>query len=327
MSAQPKISVVIPVKNGAPWLDACIRGIMNQSLFHQTEIIAIDSGSTDDSIAILKKYPVRIYTIPPSGFNHGLTRQYGAELSRGEYVVMTVQDARAMDEFWLQQLMAGFSMAENVAGVCGSQVVPAERDKNPVEWYRPVSKPEMKAYSYQPQEFYALSSFEKMRACGWDDVTAMYRKSVLMEIPFRDTKFAEDAIWAKEALLAGYTVVYNSAAKVYHFHHEDFDYSFRRNLTVMYIRYKQFGCTYNRPTQNLKEFLSPIKTILFSKPLSLHEKWKWFFYNREQFKGRQKAYDVFAAALAEGEEKLDAVHEEICGKPPVHQKKMANSAA
>src|SRR4051812_45617109 len=90
----PKISVVIPVKNGAYWLDECIQGIMQQTLFHQTEIIAIDSGSTDRSVEILEKYPVRIYRILPADFNHGLTRNYGAQLSRGEYVVMTVQDAK-----------------------------------------------------------------------------------------------------------------------------------------------------------------------------------------------------------------------------------------
>jgi rhamnosyltransferase len=90
-----KISVVIPVKNGEPWLDECIQGIMSQTLFNQTEIIAIDSGSTDGSLAILEKYPVRIYNLPPAEFNHGLTRNYGVQLCRGEYVVMTVQDAKA----------------------------------------------------------------------------------------------------------------------------------------------------------------------------------------------------------------------------------------
>jgi rhamnosyltransferase len=153
-----KISVVIPVKNGASWLDACIQGIMSQTLFYKTEIIAIDSGSTDDSLAVLNKYPVRIYQIAPAEFNHGLTRNYGVELSRGEYVVMTVQDARPADDQWLEKLLKGFSVAENVAGVCGSQIVPHDRDKNPVDWFRPVSTPTINIYRYNtPEDFWALT--------------------------------------------------------------------------------------------------------------------------------------------------------------------------
>ncbi|HUC79685.1 MAG TPA: glycosyltransferase family 2 protein [Flavisolibacter sp.] len=316
----PTISVVIPVKNGAPWLDDCIRGIMRQSLFRQTEIIAIDSGSTDNSLKILQKYPVRVYSISPSEFNHGLTRQYGVELSSGKYVVMTVQDAHAVDEFWLEHLLNGFTADSKVAAVCGSQVVQKGRDKNPVEWFRPISQPTKVVYKYaSAEDFQKLTPLEKMWACGWDNVTAMYKRSILKEIPFQNANFGEDAIWAKDALLSGYTLVYNQAAKVYHFHYEDLDYSFRRNFAVMYMRYKQFGCIYNRPLQTLRQHLSTIKVIALSNPLTLKEKWKWLQYNKMQFKGRVKAYEIFAAALAESEDRLDAAHEHYCGKPPVHQ--------
>ena len=321
MLPTPKISVVIPVKNGAPWLDECIQGIMGQSLFHQTEIIAIDSGSTDGSLEILQKYPVRIYTISPSEFSHGLTRQYGISLSKGEYVAMTVQDARTVDELWLQHLLDGFTVDENIAAVCGSQVVPKGREKNPVEWFRPISEPATVVYRYDsPDVFHQLTPLEKMWACGWDNVTAMYRRSVMVSIPFRNANFGEDAIWAKDALLAGYTLVYKQAAKVFHFHYEDFDYSFRRNFAVMYMRYKQFGCIYNRPVQTLRQNLSTIKIIATSNPLTLKEKWNWFRYNRMQFKGLVKAYEVLSTALAESEAKLDLIYEKYCGKPPVHQK-------
>src|SRR5689334_1039468 len=94
------ISVVVPVKDGAPWLDSCIKGIMQQTLFAKTEIIAIDSGSTDGSLDILKKYPVKVVSIKPAEFNHGLTRNYALQFCKGTYVVMTVQDATATDDKW-----------------------------------------------------------------------------------------------------------------------------------------------------------------------------------------------------------------------------------
>lgn len=314
--------MVIPVKNGAAWLDDCIKGILNQTLIHETEIIAIDSGSTDRSVEILKKYPVRRVSIAPDEFNHGLTRNYGAQLSRGEYVVMTVQDAKPADDMWLQKLMIGFSAAENVAGVCGNQVVPHDPDKNPVDWHRPINDPLMRIVQYKrPADFEALTPAQKMAACSWDDVTAMYRKDVLLQIPFHKISCSEDTVWAKEALLAGYALVYNPAAKVYHYHHGDKEFTFRRTLTVMHTRYRQFGFLYNRPKQSLRQLASMVKTIQRSAPLTFKEKWNWFWYNREQLKGWQKAHHVFSKALKKSEANLDAVHEEICGRPQMHQKK------
>lgn len=314
--------MVIPVKNGAYWLDACLEGILKQTLFSETEIIAIDSGSTDESIGVLEKYPVRICRIPPEEFNHGLTRNYGAELSTGQYVVMTVQDATAADNKWLANLLAGFGATGNVAAVCGSQIVPHHADKNPVDWFRPQSKDELKIYRFaSANEFDALTPGEKKAACGWDDVTAMYKRDVLLRLPFRKTSCSEDIIWAREALQSGYALVYNPTAKVHHYHHGNREFAFRRNLTVMHTRYKQFGFVYNRPHQNLRQVLSTIKTIAASEPLTLKQKWAWFWYNREQLKGEQKAYDVFTAALAESEAKLDEVHEQFCGRPQMHQKR------
>jgi rhamnosyltransferase len=138
MDPEQLISVVIPVKNGDSWLRETIPAILDQELDGAIEIIAIDSGSTDDTLSVLSKYPVTVVSIEPEEFNHGLTRNIGANLAKGKYLVMTVQDAKPSSRFWLQQLMDGF-LDDTVAGVCGQQIVPHHFDKNPVEWYRPVS--------------------------------------------------------------------------------------------------------------------------------------------------------------------------------------------
>ena len=49
----PKVSVVIPIKNGAATLEACIRSIAAQKYPpDRLEIMVIDNGSTDDSFKI-----------------------------------------------------------------------------------------------------------------------------------------------------------------------------------------------------------------------------------------------------------------------------------
>ncbi|HVG42674.1 MAG TPA: glycosyltransferase family 2 protein [Chitinophagaceae bacterium] len=316
------ISVVIPVKDGAPWLHECLQAIMNQTLIDQTEIIVIDSGSTDGTLDILKNYNAKVHSINPKDFNHGLTRNYAVQFCKGEYIVMTVQDARATDNKWLQNLMDGFAVADNVAGVCGQQVVPHDKDNNPVSWHRPYSEPSMEIYHFNStEEFDRLSPLQKKNCCGWDDVTAMYRKTVLEQIPFQKITYGEDAVWAQEALRAGYSIVYNNAAKVYHYHNEDWNFSFKRAFTTMYLRYKQFKYIYPKPRKTLKEHLSIIKTVWKSHPFKLKENLYWISYNNQQYKAAKEAYSVFMNALAKGDDELDAAHKKYCGIPPSPLKK------
>lgn len=314
----PEISVVIPVRNEAAKIRACIEGILSQTV-PVKEIIVVDSGSTDGTLEILNEYKaVTVLPIPSAQFNHGETRNYGVRHATGEYVLLTVGDAVAYDNLWIQNLLDGFD-GPQVAGVCGSQICPHDRDKNPLEWYRPVGPRLKKKFHYPDGAFQKLSAAEKLAACGWDDVNAMYRRDLKEKIPFRFTSFAEDAIWAKDALGAGYAIVYNSAARVYHYHLEDKDFIFKRTLTTIYMRYKHFGFVY--PTENGKKnyraALSRYKQIFTAKPLTLKEKLGWLNYNKTYRLAVKEAHRTFQEALQKGEEALDKVHEKYCGKPPI----------
>jgi glycosyltransferase involved in cell wall biosynthesis len=48
----PLVSVLLPVRDAAPWLRDCLRSLAQQSLVDH-EVVAIDDGSTDDSGALL----------------------------------------------------------------------------------------------------------------------------------------------------------------------------------------------------------------------------------------------------------------------------------
>lgn len=313
----PEISVVIPVRNEAAKIKSCIEGILSQTV-PVKEIIVIDSGSTDGTLEILRSYSqVRVLEIAPKDFNHGETRNFGVRHASGEFVILTVGDAKPYDDKWIDHLLSGFD-EPNVAAVCGQQVCAHETDKNPVEWFRPSNPPTKRKFVYPNGGFQNLKPGEKLAACGWDDVTAMYRRSVLIEIPFRFTSFSEDAIWAKDALTKGYAIVYNTAARVYHHHKENADFTFKRTLTTIYMRYKHFGFIYPQSAKrSLRGKLSRIKTIFGSKPLTLKEKWYWLNYNRENERAYFKAINTFHLALADGEDALDKTHEKYCGKPPI----------
>lgn len=297
-------------------MEGVLQAILRQTLFDRCEVIVIDSGSTDGTLEIVNRFPVQLVKIAPEEFNHGATRNLGVQLARGEYVVMTVQDAMPADEHWLHKLLDGFDTPD-VAGVCGQQIVPHDPDKNPVVWFRPVSPPAMSKHRFEdPADFNRLTPVEKRRVCGWDNVTAMYKKDILLRVPFRPVTFAEDVMWAKDALLSGYSIVYNKAACVHHYHFETPDFAFRRCFTVSYHFHQIFGLRPTPAGNGLITQLRWIKLLLKAKNIRLNDKFKWWLYNYRWYKAVNRSVKIFNQALGAGAKELDRVHADICGAPP-----------
>src|SRR4051795_9178310 len=65
------ISVLIPVRNGGDELGRCLDAIDSQRIDEEFEVLVIDSGSTDDTVAIARAHGARVHTIPHSEFHHG----------------------------------------------------------------------------------------------------------------------------------------------------------------------------------------------------------------------------------------------------------------
>lgn len=82
------LSIIIPVYNLAPYVRRCLDSVIKQT-YTDLEIIAINDGSKDNSLEILKEYAlkdIRIKIINKE--NGGVTscRRVGLELAQGEYI-------------------------------------------------------------------------------------------------------------------------------------------------------------------------------------------------------------------------------------------------
>ncbi|MEP6854778.1 MAG: glycosyltransferase family 2 protein [Pedococcus sp.] len=91
------MSVVVPVYNPGPYIDPCIESLLGQTMSaDDLELIFVDDGSTDDSLAKLQavaaEHPqVTVIPIPNSGWP-GKPRNTGADQARGDYVMFVDQD-------------------------------------------------------------------------------------------------------------------------------------------------------------------------------------------------------------------------------------------
>jgi len=112
-SENPRISVVIPVKNEEGMISKCLKAIFSQS-YKPYEVVVVDGYSTDKTVEKAKEFPVKI--VYEDYRTVGGARHVGLKNATGEYVAFT--DADCMPEKdWLKNLIAGFG--GDVIGVGG----------------------------------------------------------------------------------------------------------------------------------------------------------------------------------------------------------------
>lgn len=215
----PCISVLILTKNGERYLDEVLSAVKHQRGEVQVgEIIAVDSGSRDRSREILRHHGVRVLQIPAQEFGHGKTRNLAAAQAQGDYLVFLTQDATPANPQWLAQLIAPLQADPAIAGAY-SRHLPRPQC-HPMEWRRIVQmelsgRPESQINTAQGNPAYldnpALYYF-------FSNVSSVLRRTVWQDFPFPEVEFAEDQLWAKQVLEAGYKTAYCADSLVYHSH-------------------------------------------------------------------------------------------------------------
>lgn len=83
------ISVIVPAYNVEKYISSCLDSLLNQTK-KEIEIIAIDDGSTDNTLNILNEYkrnnPNKIHVISQNNQGLSITRNNGIKLSTGKYI-------------------------------------------------------------------------------------------------------------------------------------------------------------------------------------------------------------------------------------------------
>lgn len=121
-SAAPALSVLMPVRNGARFLDEALESLSAQT-FRDFEIIAVDNGSTDDTWLILERWAARDARLRPVRLERpGLAASlaYAASLARAPFLARLDADDIALPERLAIQMAALAAHPE--MGLIGSAV-------------------------------------------------------------------------------------------------------------------------------------------------------------------------------------------------------------
>lgn len=100
MNKTPKVSVVIPSYNCAPYLPETVESVLAQT-YTDFELIVVDDGSTDETLEVLKPYENRIRLHSQANRGASAARNSGVKIATGELVAFL--DA---DDVWLPEKLA-----------------------------------------------------------------------------------------------------------------------------------------------------------------------------------------------------------------------------
>ena len=203
------VSIIYLTKNGGDLFRKSLVSIFSQDTSFNYEVIAVDSGSTDNTIEVMKEYPVSIYTIKPEEFNFGLSRDYAFSLARGDILITISQDAVPADRNWLNNLVSPFE-DENIAAVQGHDSLPPDIDT--FFWLK-------KGLFYYTKE--CRNWMNSHNGIGLSFVGCAIRRSVWEDNKLGPVEMSEDKVLQKKLYEKGYKIIYQKSARTYHSHQYD----------------------------------------------------------------------------------------------------------
>jgi glycosyltransferase involved in cell wall biosynthesis len=222
-----KATVVIAAYNAEKTIGACLESIVSQKPGFDFEIIVVDDGSRDGTVAVAKSFP-KTRVLEQKHAGPAVGRNRGARSALGEIVVFTDSDC-VLERNWLKEMVKPFGNRE-VAGVQGT--------------YRTGQK-ELVARIVQLE---IEKNHEKMAGEKFIDImatySAAYRRKVFLEFNGFDISFpiasGEDTDFSFRVHEAGYRMVFNPRAVVFHRHPDNLKHYLRVKFFRAYWRTKVY---------------------------------------------------------------------------------------
>lgn len=264
------VSVIIPARNAAEPLKACLESLQNQQDFELNqdyEVIVVDDGSTDNTCVVAQKYEVELISQENAG--PAAARNAGARMARGQILAFTDADCIPAPD-WLSQLTRPFQDAA-VVGVKGAY------QTRETGWIPRFVQLE---YAYKYERMKKLPSIDFI-----DTYSAAYRRDVFLENGGFDQAFpvpsVEDQEFSFRLHNKGYWMVFQPNAFVFHPHDRNFLEYVQRKYLIGYwkavmLRWlpgKALDDSHTSPSQRLQIGLLGLFLIALVLGLQWHICW------------------------------------------------------
>lgn len=251
----PKISVIVPNYNDASRLSKCIRSLLDLNYpKEKLEIIIVDNGSKDNSLQVIKEFPVKLLMEKNIKGSYA-ARNLGVKNAEREVLAFTDSDC-VVDKQWLMNAVK-YLAEEDVGGVAGK--ILGGEPETLVEEHQLLNKAlDQSRYFKHPYYPFAVTA------------NVIYKKIVFDKIGLFETHWISggdvDFSWRMQ-IHGKMKLVYADDCVVYHHH--------RTSPEGLYLQSKRhiygaclLNAKYNNKFQTLNELNN--KLILYSKIFRKH---------------------------------------------------------
>lgn len=226
------VDVIIPsYKPGAKFLR--LLEMLGRQTCPVGQIIVINTGEKYWNHAWEKKLPnLVVCHIKKEEFDHGRTRRQAVALSRADIFLCMTDDAVPADTKLVERLVEGFSLrgpgGEAPAAVYARQL--PGKDSGPIERFTRYFNYPGKSQVKTRADLSRLGIKTYMAS----NVCCAYRRDIYEKQGgfIEPAIFNEDMIFAARAVQAGYSIVYQAEARVFHAHNYSCMQQFRRNFDL-----------------------------------------------------------------------------------------------
>lgn len=304
--SKPEITVFIPTYFGEEYLDELFKMVFRQKIDKTYEVLVYDTSSKDKTPKIIEEYAkkyknMRHKTITKEEYGHGKTRAAAAHDAKGDIVVYLSQDAVPAHDRWLYEITKPFEISPRIIGVMGKQ------DPRPKTF--PLLKREIVSVfsSFGPDcgtTIFYKDDFVKTqdvydKIAFYSDVNSAARRSYLTsELPYKDVPYAEDQLFGRDVINAGYMKAYAPRGNVLHSNEFKLrEYKMRMFDEIMGLR--RVGIDVQLPTipqitkMVIKEWIKDTLFTLRDRQYSYKRKLFYLasnlFYNIEKWRGVRRA--------------------------------------
>lgn len=199
-----RTSVIVRCFNEERHIGRLLSGLVRQTQ-PPGQIVVVDSGSTDATLAIASRFPVEIQSIQPEQFSFGRSLNIGCAAASGELLLFVSAHVYPVYDTWLSELTAPFSDPA-VALAYGRQ-----------EGNGSTKYSERRVMA----RWFPVTSVPRQNHPFCNNANAAIRRSVWESQPYdEELTGLEDLAWAKRALDEGRAISYVATAPVVHAHEE-----------------------------------------------------------------------------------------------------------
>ena len=216
-AASPRTSIIIPVFNKVEYTFQCLRSLLREIDFNETEIIVVNNASSDETGEVLARFGALVRVIDNEE-NRGFVEacNQGAAAARGRFLVFLNNDTRVL-EGWLKHLVETVEGNEHV-GAVGSMLLYPDgliQEAGAIVWRTG------EAFHYgwgAPSDDRRYTFAREVDYCS--GASLLVRKDIFERLGGFDRRFApayyEDADLCFGVRALGYKVVYQPLSRLIH---------------------------------------------------------------------------------------------------------------